>query len=116
MNWLSMPGARFHDGAMSVVLLAIVAEGVGALVRRWWLLTLPLVMGVGAVLLLAMPGSTIDLDNPLVFLVVLLEMTWPLDRQRRVREPPPIPTRVAGSVPNGRLDSRRSSSVEPRRP
>jgi peptidoglycan/LPS O-acetylase OafA/YrhL len=58
---------------MSLVLLAIVAGGVGALVRRWWLLALPLTMGVGAALLLAIPGSTIDPDNPLVFLVVLLE-------------------------------------------
>jgi hypothetical protein len=59
---------------VSVVLLAIVAAGVGALVRRWWLLALPLAMGVGAALLLGMPGSTIDRDNPLVFLVVLMEI------------------------------------------
>jgi hypothetical protein len=44
-----------------------------AWVARWWLLTLPLAMVGGAGLLLAM-GSTINQDNPLLFLVVLLEL------------------------------------------
>jgi hypothetical protein len=58
------------------VALLIVATGAlaaGAWVARWWLLTLPLAMLGGAGLLLAM-GSTINQDNPLLFLVVLLEL------------------------------------------
>jgi hypothetical protein len=49
-----------------------VAAGIG--VARWWLLTLPLAMVAGAGLLLAM-GSKIDQDNPLLFLVLLLELS-----------------------------------------
>jgi hypothetical protein len=58
---------------MGLVLIAAVAIIAGAWVARWWLLTLPLAMVAGAGLLLAM-GSTINRDNPLLFLVVLLEL------------------------------------------
>ena len=55
-------------------LVAAVGIAAGALVARWWLLTLPLAMVAGAALLLAM-GSKINQDNPLLFLVLLLELS-----------------------------------------
>jgi hypothetical protein len=58
---------------MALFLVATVAVAAGAWVARWWLLTLPLAMVGGAGLLLAM-GSKINQDNPLLFLVVLLEL------------------------------------------
>jgi len=58
---------------LTLFLIAAVAVFAGAWVARWWLLTLPLAMLGGAGLLLAM-GSTISQDNPLLFLVVLLEL------------------------------------------
>jgi hypothetical protein len=58
---------------MALFLIAAVAVAAGAWVARWWLLTLPLAMVAGAGLLLAM-GSKINPDNPLLFLVVLLEL------------------------------------------
>jgi len=57
---------------MALFLVAAVAVAIGSAVARWWLLTLPLAMLAGAGLLLAM-GSKINQDNPLLFLVVLLE-------------------------------------------
>ena len=58
---------------MALLLVATVAVVAGAWVARWWLLTLPLAMVAGAGLLLAM-GSKINQDNPLLFLVILLEL------------------------------------------
>ena len=58
---------------MALFLIAVAAVAAGAWVARWWLLTLPLAMVAGAGLLLAM-GSTINQDNPLPFLVALLEL------------------------------------------
>jgi len=58
---------------MALFLIAAVAVAVGVWVARWWLLTLPLAMASGAALLLAM-GSKINQDNPLLFLIVLLEL------------------------------------------
>ena len=58
---------------MALFVVATVAVVVGAWVARWWLLTLPLAMVGGAGLLLAM-GSKINQDNPLLFLVILLEL------------------------------------------
>ena len=58
---------------MGLILVALVAVATGAWVARWWLLTLPPAMVVGAGLLLVM-GSKINQDNPLLFLVVLLEL------------------------------------------
>ena len=58
---------------MALFLIAVVAIAAGAVVARWWLLSLPLAMIAGAGLLLAM-GSKINQDNPLVFLVLLLEL------------------------------------------
>ena len=59
---------------MGLLLVAAVALAAGAWVARWWLLTLPLAMVAGAGLLLAM-GSKINQDNPLLFLVLLLELS-----------------------------------------
>ena len=59
---------------VALLIIAAVALAVGAWVARWWLLTLPLAMVAGAGLLLAM-GSRINQDNPLLFLVVLLELS-----------------------------------------
>jgi len=59
---------------VALLIIAAVALAVGAWVARWWLLTLPLAMVAGAGLLLAM-GSKINQDNPLLFLVVLLELS-----------------------------------------
>lgn len=56
-----------------MLLLVVVAGGAGWLVRRWWLLALPLAMVAGALLMLAMPGSSINPDNPLLFMTLLLE-------------------------------------------
>jgi hypothetical protein len=58
---------------MALFLIAVVAIAAGAWIARWWLLTLPLAMVAGAGLLLVM-GSKINQDNPLLFLVVLLEL------------------------------------------
>ncbi|TME45633.1 MAG: hypothetical protein E6I60_15645 [Chloroflexi bacterium] len=58
---------------MALLIIAAVALAVGAWVAHWWLLTLPLALVAGAGLLLAM-GSKINQDNPLLFLVVLLEL------------------------------------------
>ena len=58
---------------MALFLIAVVAIAAGAVVARWWLLSLPVAMIAGAGLLLAM-GSRINPDNPLLFLVVLLEL------------------------------------------
>jgi len=58
---------------VALLIIAAVALAVGAWVARWWLLTLPLAMVAGAGLLLAM-GSRINQDNPLLLLVVLLEL------------------------------------------
>ena len=58
---------------MTLILLALVAAAAGWLIHRWWLLTLPIAMAAGALLLLAMPGSTINPDNPRLFLTLLLE-------------------------------------------
>ncbi len=58
---------------MALFIIGAVAVAAGAWVARWWLLTLPLAMVAGAGLLLAM-GSTINQDNPLPFLVALLEL------------------------------------------
>jgi hypothetical protein len=58
---------------MTLFLVAAVAIAAGAWVARWWLLTLPLAMLGGAGLLLAM-GSKINQDNPLLFLIVVLEL------------------------------------------
>jgi len=58
---------------VTLLIIVTVALAVGAWVARWWLLTLPLAMVAGAGLLLAM-GSRINQDNPLLFLVVLLEL------------------------------------------
>jgi len=66
-----MPDA--HDERMTLILLALIAAGAGWLIHSWWLLTLPLAMAAGALLLLAMPGSSINPDNPLLFLTLLLE-------------------------------------------
>ena len=60
---------------MTLFITATVALVAGAWVARWWLLTLPLAMVAGAGLLLAM-GSKINPDNPLLFLVVLLELSF----------------------------------------
>ena len=59
---------------MGLLLVAAVALAAGAWIARWWLLTLPLAMVAGAGLLLAM-GSKINQDNPLLFLVLLLELS-----------------------------------------
>jgi hypothetical protein len=59
--------------SMGLFLVAVVAVAAGAWVARWWLLTLPLAMVAGAGLLLAM-GTKINPDNPLLFLVILLEL------------------------------------------
>ena len=56
------------------MIVAAVAVAIGTWVARWWLLTLPLAMVAGAGLLLAM-GSKIDQDNPLLFVVILLELS-----------------------------------------
>jgi hypothetical protein len=58
---------------MALFLIAVTAVAAGAWLARWWLLTLPLAMLGGAGLLLSM-GSKIDQDNPLLFVVVLLEL------------------------------------------
>ena len=58
---------------VALLIIAAVALAVGAWVAHWWLLTLPLALVAGAGLLLAM-GSKINQDNPLLFLVVLLEL------------------------------------------
>jgi peptidoglycan/LPS O-acetylase OafA/YrhL len=57
---------------MTMMLLAVIALVSGLLVRRWWLVTLPLAMGAGALLLMAMPGNSINPDNPLPFTILLL--------------------------------------------
>ena len=59
---------------LGLILVAAVGIAAGAWVARWWLLTLPLAMVAGAGLLLAM-GSQINQDNPLLFLVLLLELS-----------------------------------------
>ncbi len=59
---------------LGLFLVAAVGIAAGAWVARWWLLTLPLAMVAGAGLLLAM-GSQINQDNPLLFLVLLLELS-----------------------------------------
>ncbi len=59
---------------LGLFLVAAVGIAAGAWVARWWLLTLPLAMVAGAGLLLAM-GSKINQDNPLLFLVLLLELS-----------------------------------------
>lgn len=58
---------------MELLIIAAIAIAAGAWVARWWLLTLPLAMAAGAGLLLAM-GSTINKDNPVLFIVLLLEL------------------------------------------
>jgi hypothetical protein len=58
---------------MALFIVAAAAIAAGGVVARWWLLSLPVVMIAGAGLLLAM-GSKINPDNPLLFLVVLLEL------------------------------------------
>jgi hypothetical protein len=58
---------------MGLVIVVTAAVAAGAWVARWWLLTLPLAMLGSAGLLLAM-GSKINQDNPLLFVVVLLEL------------------------------------------
>lgn len=67
--------ARAYDSIpmMELFIIAVIAVAAGAWVARWWLLTLPLAMAAGAGLLLAM-GSTINKDNPVLFLVLLLEL------------------------------------------
>jgi hypothetical protein len=42
-------------------------------VGRWWLLTLPAAMAAGASHLLLMPGTRIDGNNPVPFLLPLLQ-------------------------------------------
>jgi hypothetical protein len=59
---------------MALIMLAVAAAAVGAVVGRWWLLALPLAAAAGAAFLVAMPGTRIDQDNPLAFLVILLEL------------------------------------------
>lgn len=58
---------------MELLIIAVITVAAGAWVARWWLLTLPLAMAAGAGLLLAM-GSTINKDNPVLFIVLLLEL------------------------------------------
>ncbi|MGW6199853.1 hypothetical protein ACWF0M_27135 [Kribbella sp. NPDC055110] len=60
---------------MTLLLLAALAVGAGLVVRRWWLLIIPPAMVAGGLLLLAMPGSSIDPDNPLLFVALLLELS-----------------------------------------
>ena len=59
---------------MVVVLVAVLAFTVGLWSRRWWLLALPPAAAGGAALLLALPGTHVDADNPLVFLLLLTEI------------------------------------------
>ena len=62
---------------MSLVILAVVAVvavAAGLFVRRWWVLAVPPAMAAGALLVMAMPGNTINPDNPLPFLLICLEL------------------------------------------
>ncbi|WP_131740893.1 hypothetical protein [Actinomadura roseirufa] len=59
---------------MSLFLVAVLATALGTWLRRWWLLMLPIAAATGAALLLAMPGTRVDADNPLPFLLVLIEL------------------------------------------
>ena len=70
---------------MALFIVAAAAIAAGAVVARWWLLSLPVAMIAGAGLLLAM-GSRINPDNPLLFLVVLLEL-GPGGRHRDPKAP-----------------------------
>lgn len=59
---------------MSLLILAVVAVGAGLFVRRWWLLAVPPAMAAGPLLVMAMPGNTVNPDNPLPFLLISLEL------------------------------------------
>ena len=58
---------------MTLVILALATGGIGAWLRRWWLLALPPAAAVGAGVVLVMPGSHVTSDNPLPFLLVVVE-------------------------------------------
>jgi hypothetical protein len=59
---------------MSVLMVAVVAVAAGLFVRRWWVLAVPPAMAAGALLVMAMPGNSINPDNPLAFLFISLEL------------------------------------------
>ena len=62
-----------HHRHVTLILFAAVAGGLAVWLPRWWLLALPPTAAVGAGLLMAMPGTRIDPDNPLAFLLILTE-------------------------------------------
>lgn len=72
---------------MTLVILVLAAGGIGAWLRRWWLLALPPAAAVGAVVLLAMPGSHITADTPLPFLLIVVEAAVGIVLGGRLRHP-----------------------------
>jgi hypothetical protein len=60
---------------MALIMIVVAAGCLGAWLRRWSLLALPVAAGLGAGFLMLMPGSGGDSDNPLVFLLIALEMS-----------------------------------------
>ena len=76
---------------MALILVVVVAGGLGLWLHRWWLLALPPAAALGALLVLAMPGSHVDPDNPLAFLLLLIEVFLAVGILLR-RRVPPLPT------------------------
>ena len=77
---------------MIMILLALVAGGLGWWKPRLWLLALPVAAAGGTGFLLAMPGTRVDPDTPLPFLLVLVEACLAagvLFGRRRLSTPPP---------------------------
>jgi len=72
------------------LMIVAAAAGLGVWLRRWWLLALPIAAATGAAFLLVMPGTHVDPDNPLAFLLIAVEasMAAGIALGNRVRRTP----------------------------
>jgi hypothetical protein len=77
--------------SVALILVAVLTGSLGAVVRRWWLLALPAAAAVGAGFLLVMPGTRVDPDNPLAFLLLLMEVCLASGVLLGKRHHPPAP-------------------------
>ena len=70
---------------MTVALILAIAVGIGAAIRRWWVLSLPLLIGCVSAAVVSMSGHRLG-DTPIPFLVVVATLAMAIGILVRTRQ------------------------------